>query len=52
VLVANTVILATWEVDIRRIAVQGQPRQITDEPHLKWTGGSFCRAPALQSIKP
>jgi hypothetical protein len=39
-----TVILATWEAEIRRIVVQGQPRQIVQEtPHLqitttKWTG--------------
>jgi hypothetical protein len=40
------VILATWEVDIGRIAVQGQPRQIILEiPHFQtltrvnWTGG-------------
>jgi hypothetical protein len=30
------VILATWEVEIGRIAVQGQPRQIVCEtPHLQ-----------------
>jgi hypothetical protein len=39
------VILATWEAEIRRITVQGQPRQIAGETPIskitraKWTGG-------------
>jgi hypothetical protein len=40
------VILATWEAEIRRTEVQGQPRQIVCETPIskitraKWTGGS------------
>jgi hypothetical protein len=40
-----TIILATWEVEIRKIMVQGQPGQILQETPIskitraKWTGG-------------
>jgi hypothetical protein len=40
------VIFATWEAEIRRIVVQGQPMQIS---RAKWTGGvSSGRATALE----
>jgi hypothetical protein len=29
------VILATWEIEIRRIVVQGQPGKSSQRPHLK-----------------
>jgi hypothetical protein len=40
-----TAIVATWEAEIRRITVQGQPKQIVYKTpiskitKLKWTGG-------------
>jgi hypothetical protein len=45
----------TWEAEIRRIAVQDQPRQIVlQDPHLQnkqnktdWSCGSSGRVPAL-----
>jgi hypothetical protein len=47
-------ILATWEAEIGRITVRGQPRQIVQEAHLQnnqskmdWRRGSSSRAPAL-----
>jgi hypothetical protein len=56
------VILATWEIEIRRIVVQGLPRQIVVRPHLqkitraRWTGGVaqaiehlLCKCKALIS---
>jgi hypothetical protein len=49
------VIFATWEAEIRRIVVQGQPMQtVLETPSLKisrakWTGGvSSGRATALE----
>jgi hypothetical protein len=55
--VTHTVILASWEDEIRRILVQGQPVQIvrgTSSP--KWTGGVakvvehlLCKLQALSS---
>jgi hypothetical protein len=35
------IILATWEVEIRRTEVQGQPRQIVHEPHLQNNQGKM-----------
>jgi hypothetical protein len=41
------IILATWEAEIGRIKVQGQPRQIVHESTIstitrtKWTGGGW-----------
>jgi hypothetical protein len=56
------VILATWEADIRRIMVQGHPKQIIHKNPIskitraKWTGGAaqaikhlFCKHEALSS---
>jgi hypothetical protein len=56
------VILATWESEIRKIAVQGQPRQIVLETPIskitraKWTVGVvqvveclLCKGEALSS---
>jgi hypothetical protein len=58
----TSVILATWEVEIGRILVQGQPRQIVCEPSIfkitiaEWTGGVaqvveclLCKCKALNS---
>jgi hypothetical protein len=54
------IILATWEAEIRRIMVQGQPGQIfLETPHLQnnqsrmdWRCGSSSRTPALQAQSP
>jgi hypothetical protein len=54
VLVAHALILGMWGVEIGRITVQGQPRQIVCETPIskitraKWTGGM----PALQVWSP
>jgi hypothetical protein len=53
-------ILATWEDEICRIAVQGQPKQIIHEtPHLQinqsqiyWRCASSGKVPALQAWSP
>jgi hypothetical protein len=53
------IILATWEAEIGRIVVPGQPRQIIwktlspKQPRVKWTGGcgSSGRVSALPSVK-
>jgi hypothetical protein len=54
-------VLATWEAEIGRIAVQGQPEQIVHETlfkitRAKWTAGVaravehlFCKGEALSS---
>jgi hypothetical protein len=60
-----TIILATWEVEIRKIMVQGQPGQILQETPIskitraKWTGGVaqvveclLCKHEALRSTPP
>jgi hypothetical protein len=47
------IILATWEAEIRRMKVQGQPRQkVLETPsskitRAKWTGGVVQAPPAL-----
>jgi hypothetical protein len=49
------VILATWEAEIGKTEVGGQPEQIVWDPHLQnnqskmdWRPGSSSRVPALQ----
>jgi ABC-type transporter Mla maintaining outer membrane lipid asymmetry ATPase subunit MlaF len=47
-------ILATWEAEVGRITVQGQPRQIVHETPISkmdWRHGSSSRMPALQVCK-
>jgi hypothetical protein len=46
-LMAHTCNLATWEAEIGRISVTGQPKQVRDPiskiTRAKWTGGSAQR---------
>jgi hypothetical protein len=56
--VAHTIILATQEAEIRKIALQSQP-QANRKPYLEnaqhktdWWSGSSDRAPALASMNP
>jgi hypothetical protein len=45
------VVLATWEAEIRKIPVQGQPREIggeTPSPNMDWWYDSSSTVPALQ----
>jgi hypothetical protein len=58
------VILSTWESEIRRITVQGQPEEIVCETpspkkkkkkaqsNMHWRFGSSSRMPALQVQSP
>jgi hypothetical protein len=52
------VILATWEAEIRRITVQGQPRQVVHKAPFskittaKWTGGVAQEVERLQAGSP
>jgi hypothetical protein len=52
------VILATWEANIRRMAVEGQPRQIVHETPIskittvKWSRGVAHAGPLLCKAKP
>jgi hypothetical protein len=49
----TAIILAIWEVEIRRITVQGQPGQIVLEtPIYKKDWGSGLRAPILKVCSP
>jgi hypothetical protein len=42
------VILATWEAEIGKIVVQGQPESIV-QSKMYWRHGSDGRVPALQA---
>jgi hypothetical protein len=59
VLVAHTVILATWQAQIQRITIWGQRGKLFGDSHLQnnqskmgWRCGSSSRAPALRAWSP